>query len=95
MEIEKLIRDEESLRLLLRTLIFNFGTDVENKVIGHDKKTKEAIVMNGRQIRLSLDTLMGTTMNMALGLDYDKEKDEIILFVGLTEEDKDGIRYDN
>jgi len=93
--IENMLRDPEQLRMIIRILIGNYGLDVENKIVGYDKETQQNIEMSGRQVRLSMEEMMVATKNMALGLDYDTEKDEVILFAGYVDTDKDGVRYDN
>jgi hypothetical protein len=93
--IENMLKDSEYLRMLVRILVNSYGLDVQDKIIGFDKKTKKEIVMDGRQVRLSTEEVYMATKNMALGLDYDAEKNEIILFTGYVESDNEGIRYDN
>tara|TARA_Y100000310_G_scaffold106514_1_gene104998 strand:- start:1968 stop:2273 length:306 start_codon:yes stop_codon:yes gene_type:complete len=93
--IENMLKDSEYLRMLVRILVNSYGLDVQDKIIGFDKETKKEIVMDGRQVRLSTEEMYMATKNMALGLDYDAEKNEIILFTGYVESDNEGIRYDN
>ena len=69
--------------------------NVEKKVIGYDEEKQETIAMDGRQVRLSKESMIAATKNMALGLDWDEEKEEVILFTGYVNEDVDGVRYDN
>ncbi len=94
-KIENMLRDDEQLRMLLRILVNTYGLDVEQKIIGYNQETKETITMDGRQIRISKESMMAATKNMALGLDWDDEKSEVILFTGYVDEDIDGTRYDN
>jgi len=93
--IENMLRDEEQLRMLLRILVNTYGVDVKNKAIGFNQETQETIVKDGRQVRLSKDAMLSVTKNMALGLDWDEEKNEVILFTCYMDDDKDGKRYDN
>ncbi len=95
MTIENMLRDDEHLRMLVRILVNTFGVDVEQKVIGYDPDKGETIALDGRQVRISKDSMMSATKNMALGLDWDDEKEEVILFTGYVDEDADGVRYDN
>ena len=81
--------------MIIRILINSYGIDVQNKIIGFDKETSKEIMMDGRQVRVSTEEMLQATKNMALGLDYDTEKDEIILFTGYVDSDNEGIRYDN
>jgi len=93
--IETMLRDDEQLRMLLRILVNTYGLDVEQKIIGYDQDTKETITMDGRQVRISKEAMIAATKNMALGLDWDDEKNEVILFTGYVDKDIDGTRYDN
>lgn len=95
MTIENMLRDDEHLRMIVRILINTYGIDVEKKVIGYDEEKQETISMDGRQVRLSKESMIAATKNMALGLDWDEEKEEVILFTGYVKEDTDGVRYDN
>ena len=95
MTIENMLRDDEQLRMLLRILVNTYGVDVEKKVIGYDPDKEQTIAMDGRQVRLSKESMLAATKNMALGLDWDDEKQEVILFTGYVDEDVDGVRYDN
>ena len=93
--IEKMLRDDEHLRMLVRILVNMYGVDVQDKLVGYDKQTKKPIEMDGRQVRINSDQMMQATKNMALGLDWDDEKQEVIIFTGYVDQDKDGVRYDN
>jgi hypothetical protein len=95
MTIENMLRDDEQLRMIVRILVNTFGVDVEKKVIGYDKEKKETITMDGRQVRLSKEDMIAATKNMALGLDWDEEKEEVILISGYLKQDIEGKRYDN
>ena len=95
MTIENMLRDDEHLRMLVRILVNKFGIDVEKKVIGYDPDKDETIALDGRQVRISKESMMSATKNMALGLDWDDENEEVILFTGYVDEDADGVRYDN
>jgi len=92
--IKNLLRDPEHLRMLLRLLINEHGQEVKNKLIGYDQN-KEEIALDGKEIKIPLNDLYQATKNLALGLDYDEDTEEILLFTGYTEIDKDGNRYDN
>jgi hypothetical protein len=95
MTIENMLRDDEHLRMIVRILINTYGVDVEKKVIGYDEEKQESIALDGRQVRLSKEAMIAATKNMALGLDWDEENEEVILFTGYFKEDIDGVRYDN
>lgn len=95
MTIENMLRDDEQLRMLVRILVNTYGIDVSKKIIGFDEEKQETIMMDGRQVRLSSEAFMAATKNMALGLDWDDEKQEVILFTGYVDEDNEGKRYDN
>ena len=93
--IETMLKDQEQLRMLVRALVNTFGVDIKNKIIGYNQETKETIVKDGRQVRISKDSIIAISKNMALGLDWDEETSDILLFTCYMDNDKDGARYDN
>ena len=70
MTIENMLRDDEHLRMLVRILVNTFGVDVEQKVIGYDPDKGETIALDGRQVRISKDSMMSWCCSVDKQLKY-------------------------
>ena len=92
--LENMLKEPESLRMLMRYLILEHGIDVKDAVIGQNEQGEE-VKIDGKQIKIQFDELFKLTKNLMMGMSINPKTEELILFTSYIEEDKDGIRYDN